>query len=347
MTNRIKNYRRIGNWENFFFDSAVYSLAEFTGTAYDNGFTPIAAITGDLFAFMYADNLPCDSGLTNYVILPERAKKAFASFGWECDFISRDDILRDLPAAAARIRASIDRGLPVLAWGVGGVPGMPEGMPMGEGALIGGYDDDVLLVHLYCGAERLPSESFGGRPGVDADGYTAIPAASALAGSDGVFILTEKIPPTPAAEICRDVLAQMPRWLTMPPTGGRVSDTAQYSFGKAAFDRWAAVLRDDAAWQDCDEGVIWDKHCSAFCALCTSIGAFDGDSRAVDWLRRAGAVAILPHFCRMSEYFQEIWSLHGGFMPSAESMRQRSYRENIAAVLDKMGGCCDDILRAL
>ena len=59
MTNRIQDYRRIGNWENFFLDSAVYSIAESVGITYDNSFTPIAAITGDLFTYMYSETIPC------------------------------------------------------------------------------------------------------------------------------------------------------------------------------------------------------------------------------------------------------------------------------------------------
>lgn len=353
MTNRIQNYRRIGNWENFFLDSAIYSIARSVGVTYDNEFTPIAAITGDLFTYMYSDTMPCDSGLTNYVVMPERVIKAFASFGWKCEYLSSEEVECDITAAVQKIHDSIDQGYPVLAWGVGGVPGMRQDEPMGEGALIGGYDNDVLLIHLYCGAERLPDLSFDGRPGVDEDGYTAIPAEDALAGTDGIFILTEKITPTDPETVYREAIMQIPNWLTMVPTGGRMSDTEQYVFGKAAFTRWASVLLDDAVWQDCDEDAIWNKHCCAFCSLCTSIGFFGGDSRVADWLNSAKAACpeftvidvILPLYRKMSDLWQQIWDFQDGFMPSVKQMQIHDYRENIAAVLIEMGGCCDEILQ--
>lgn len=102
IANLIKSYRRIENWENFFLDSMIYSVADSLGVKYDNGFTPIAAITGDLFTYMYSDEMPCDSGLTNYVVMPDRALKAFESFGFVCEYLSMDDIGRDMPSPFGR-----------------------------------------------------------------------------------------------------------------------------------------------------------------------------------------------------------------------------------------------------
>lgn len=58
---------------------------------------------------MYSDEMPCDSGLTNYAVMPDRALKAFESFGCVCEYLSRDDIGRDITSAVRKICASIDR----------------------------------------------------------------------------------------------------------------------------------------------------------------------------------------------------------------------------------------------
>ena len=72
------------------------------------------------------------------------------------------------------IKESIDKGIPVLAWGIGNVT-MGESVgggqydPLPEGCLIGGYDEnDVLYVNLYPGPERLPEGS------IDEYGYSTI-----------------------------------------------------------------------------------------------------------------------------------------------------------------------------
>ena len=347
-SNRIRNYRRIENWENFFLDSAIYSVAVALGVEYDNGFTPIAGITGDLFTYLYSDTAPCDSGVTNYVVMPEVVPAAFASFGYDCEVLSPEQIQADLPAALAGIHASVDRGIPVLAWGIGGVPGQNgSGYDiLDEGALIGGYEEDCLLAQLYPGAERLAPVSFGGRPGVDEDGYTALPPENALAGTHGIFIAGTKNTAKTPEDAYRKAVLSIPRWLTLPPTD-------EWIFGETAFARWAEVLLDDTLWQTPDEELIWNKHCSPYCALCTSTGSFGGDSRAVDYLNRAAAAcpdltvisALLPQYRKLSELSQQIWDTHGGFMPSPENMQDHEYRARLADILLGMGKCCSNILQ--
>ena len=348
--NKIVNYRRIQNWENYFLDSAIYSIANSIGIEYSNGFTPIAAITGDLFTYMYSDKLPCDSGLTNYIVMPEIVPKVFDSFGWSCEYLSSEEISQNMAASMQKIRVSVDRGIPVLAWGVGGVV-CADGKrcdPMGEGALIGGFEDDLLLIHLYCGAERLAPISYGGHPGVDEHGYTAIPAKDALATTNGIYILTEKKVKPDDSSVYRNAIYSIPKWLTLPAT-------ADYSFGKAAYDRWAEILMNNSIWrtpEQCIEENIWNRHCSAFCSLCTSTGAFGGTSRVVDYLNRAKEACpdlpivreLIPHYIRMSELTQQLWDIHDGFMPSPNRMQEPAYRAQLAAVLHQMGSCCDDIL---
>lgn len=104
-------------------------IAESVGITYDNGFTPIAAITGDLFTYMYSEIIPCDSGLTNYTLMPDRVVKAFSSFGWKCEYLSKQEVERDIHAVSQKIYCSLDRGYLVLALGVGGVPGMQQDHP--------------------------------------------------------------------------------------------------------------------------------------------------------------------------------------------------------------------------
>ena len=164
-SNRIHNYRRIQPWENYFLASAVCSVALATGADEDalktigheqvnNGFHFFSAITGDMFTVLYAADKPCDSGITNYFFVPQVIKQAYAAFGYECIYLSTAQIQRDFRAAMNAIKASVDKGIPVLAWGMGNVT-LGDGSrydPLPEGCLIGGYDEnDLLYVNLYPG----------------------------------------------------------------------------------------------------------------------------------------------------------------------------------------------------
>ena len=343
----IKEYRRIGNWENFFLDSAIYSVGVSLGIEYPNGFVPIAAQTGDLFAYMYSDQLPCDSGVTNYIFNQDAVRRAYAMFGYDTIFYSPEDIMRDYGSTYNAIKKSVERNLPALMWGCGGVL-MNDGMrydPLPEGCIIGGYntDEDILLVSLYPGAERLAEHSANGRPGVDEYGYTAISTRDALATTYGIFIVGDKITPTPREELYKYALSSIKYWLNYK--------NDDYLFGAAAFRRWSEVMLDDANWSEPSLCEInsWVKHGSAYCSLCTSIGVGDGEGiagyirDAVETLELSNKDKILDCFIRLRRMNQRIWELSDGFLPSVERLMTHELRRDIAGALVEMGDICDEL----
>lgn len=370
-SNKIKDYRQIHYWENFFLDSAVYSVGQAAGFSYEEGFQIISAVTGDLFSYMYHEKKYCDSGMTNSFFLPETVKAAYAMFGYTCIYLSQEEICLDLEGAIAKICRSVDRGIPVLAWGCGGVF-MRNGErydPLPEACLIGGYeissaeeedafngttpglslenkDRNLLYVNLYPGEERLAAKSACGNPGVDAYGYTAVFAEDALKTTNGIFLLGEKIAPTDMREVYRRALFSIPQLFSKQPEEG-------YLFGKQAFDQWAAVLTEDENWQDAKmaEENWWDKHGHAYCAICTSIGVGEGKGIAIFMQKAAEALPdepkakeVLPYFEKLRHFSQAIWDFQGGFVPDFEKLTEHAYRKKLAGFLMEMGETCGRIL---
>ena len=217
ISNRIRNYRRIQNWENYFLASAICSVAVATGADEEtfstlghekvNGLHFFSAITGDMFAPLYNADKQADSGITNYFFMPQVVKQAYAAFGYDCLYLSPAQIQQDFRAVMHAIKGSVDRGIPVLAWGMGNVTmgGGDRFDPLPEGCLIGGYDeDDLLYVNLYLGPERMS--------GVDGDGYSAI--SHGLDTTKGLFFVGNAIEPPDEREIYREAIARIPAWLT-------------------------------------------------------------------------------------------------------------------------------------
>ena len=74
-SNKIQDYRRIQNWENYFLCSAICSVGKILGSDIDD-FKFYANFTGDNFTYLYAaekgnpNNVQCDSGVTNYFFTP-------------------------------------------------------------------------------------------------------------------------------------------------------------------------------------------------------------------------------------------------------------------------------------
>lgn len=337
-SNQIHGYRRIQNWENYFLDSAIYSVAQSLGITYEDNFHFISAITGDMFAYLYSKNKPCDSGITNYFFMPQLVKKAYAAMGYDCIYLSKKQIKKDFRAAMNAIKASINNGIPVMAWGMGNVI-MGDGSrydPLGEGCLIGGYDEgDILYVNLYPGPERLPAGS------VDEDGYSAI--THGLDTTNGIFIAGEKTEKPDLKDIYRDAITAIPAFLTLAPADG-------YLFGKQAFDCWADTLLDNAYFYGkTDEelgGICWNLHCSPYCSVCTTNSYAYIKKAAEQYPEIETARKILPSYAQLNKFKDEIWALHGDFFPSMDKFRTYEFRAQIAVILRQMGDICDDIVTA-
>ncbi len=342
-SNRIVNYRRIQNWENFFLASAICSVAKSLDAEVDD-FHFYAAFTGDMFAYLYSENpnepANCDSGMTNYFFDPESVKRAYAAFGYECVYWSNADIKKNCQAAMNAIKTSVDKGIPVVAWGMGNVTSRNGTRydPLPEGCLIGGYDGDVLLVNLYLGSERLPEGS------VDEYGYSRI--TNGLETTGGLFIAGEKLTSPDMRQVCETAIETIPVVLRHPPENGYLG--GRYVFGKTAFEVWAKTLEMDSFFDDkTDEelsGVWWNLHGSPYCCVCTSnardfVNALA--QRYPDWTR---VTMLAPLYEKMNACKDEIWALQGGFCPPMNQFRTHAFRVQIADILRKMGGICDEIV---
>jgi len=354
VSNKIKEYKKIESWQNYFLCSAICSVGLKLGSGIED-FHFYANFTGDNFTYMYSekignpDGIQTDSGVTNYFFAPQFVKKAFAVFGYDCVYISNSEIKKDFRAVMNAVKASIDKDIPVLAWGMGNVTcsmtdadwkkwGRPSNMP--EGCLIGGYDkNDVLYVNLYPGPERLPEGS------IDEFGYSAV--KNGLDTSYGLFFAGEKLPPPNMRQIYQGVIDSIPTFLTLPPTE---DDKGTYVFGKTAFETWAQTLETDSCFENQPDkklgDIIWNLHCSPYCCVCTS-SAYDFFKNIVEQYPDLSiAAALLPLYKKMQDYKDEIWTIQGGFNPPIDKFRTHEFRAQLADILRKMGSVCDEILSA-
>jgi len=339
-SNRILGCRPIMHWENYYLPSAICSVAKLAGfdegalTMFDKnngnkGTHFFSAITGDMFTPMYEsiDEKPSDSGFTACFFAPQVIKRAYAAFGRKCIYLSAAYIEENLRAVINAVKASIDKGLPVLSWGWGNAnvsfDDFSKPHDLTEGCFIGAYENDQLFVN---GPDWMA---------LDGDGYST--TADGLSGSKGLFFVGEPIEKTPLREVCAEAFAAIPARLTLPPAEGVV-------FGKAAFDLWADTLLDESrfAGKTNEElkGLIWPLHCKAFCNVCTS--------NADHFVRAAAqelevAAKLLPLYERFYQCKDRIWKRSGGFEPPVKKFRKRKFRMKIAVLLREMGTICDEI----
>jgi AraC-like DNA-binding protein len=347
-SNKIKNYRKIENWQNYFLCSGIFSVGEKLGSdAKDYKF--YANFTGDNFTYMYAaekgnpQGIYCDSGVTNSFFMPHVVKKAYAAFGYDCIYISNGQIKKEFRAVMNAIKVSVDKDMPVLAWGMGNVT-MGSGNrydPLPEGCLIGGYDEnDVLYVNLYPGEERMPKGS------IDEYGYSAI--TNGLDTVNGLFFVGAKIENTDMRQMYQSAIESIPAFLTLPVFESYLG--GKYAFGKTAFDVWADTLVTDEYFENKTDDelneICWTLHCAPYCNICTSAAYDFIKDTAEKYPDLTIAAKLLPLYKKMVEHKDEIWKLHGDFFPPADKFRTHEFRARIAEILRKMGGICVDILNA-
>ena len=347
-SNKIQNYRKIEPWQNYFLCSAIHSVGEVMGADIKD-FKFYANFTGDNFTYLYAaekgnpDNLFCDSGVTASFFMPHVVKKAYAAFGYDCIYISNSQIKKEFRAVMNAIKASVDKGIPVLAWGMGNVI-VDDGDrydPLPEGSLIGGYDEnDVLYVNLYPGEERLPKGS------IDKYGYSSI--SNGLDTTFGLFFVGAKIENPDMRRLYQDAIDTIPTFLTLPVHD--CSEGKSHAFGKAAFDIWADTLITEEYFVDKDDDSLgeiwWSLHGAPYCCICTS-AAYDFIKDAAEKFSDLTiAVELLPLYKMMVGYKEEIWQLQNGFYVPMDKFRKPEFRAQIAEILRKMGRVCTDILNA-
>ena len=355
-SNKIKEYRKISTWENYYLPSAICSVGKKLGAGRGGGFKFhfYSHITGDSFAHMYAadkgnpNKVDCSCGITNSFFMPHVVKKAYASFGYDCIYISNSQIKKDFRAVMNAIKASIDKDIPVLAWGIGNVTttnGRKQNYhnPLPVGCLIGGYDEnDVLYINLYCNKDDPHSLPEGT---IDEFGYTAI--KNGLDTTNGLFFVGAKLDNIDMRQVHQDVIYSIPTFLTLPVFESYMG--GKYAFGKAAFDVWADTLETDEFWvgkTDKELGNIrWDLHNSPYCSLCTTHAHNFMVETVKNYPDLIIAAKLLPLYERIGKYKQLIWDeLHEGFEPSFMKLRHPKFRGLLAEILREIGETCADIL---
>ena len=170
---------------------------------------------------------------------PER--NIFKAIGYEYEWVVKESGCDNQALFRQRIAESIQRGMPVLGYGVVGPP---------EASIVAGYDEggDVLVGWSFfqdANAEHEPSGYFRKR---DWFGST-----------ECLLIIGEKVEKPSLKDSCRDAL----RWMlhvTRTPMVRPEPDAPEHyrnrHNGLAAYMAWAAHLLNDEAWPAGDESVL-------------------------------------------------------------------------------------------
>jgi hypothetical protein len=170
---------------------------------------------------------------------PER--HIFEAIGYTYEWIVKERGRDNETLFRQRIAESIQRGMPVLGYGVIGPP---------EASIVAGYDEggDVLIGWSFfqdAEAEHEPSGYFRKRDWFD--------------GTECLLIIGDKVDKPPLRETCRNALHWMLHVTRTPMVRPEPDAPKEYQNrhnGLAAYMAWAAHLLNDDAWPAGDENVL-------------------------------------------------------------------------------------------
>ncbi|MHB1154133.1 MAG: helix-turn-helix domain-containing protein [Eubacteriales bacterium] len=322
--------------ENYMFDSCMRTVMKAFNENESMNFTFFAGITGDLFTQTWGKpnwqynneySLSCRNTL-----VPIRS--AFEACGYEFEYIHKDDIQRNKPEYVRRIVESIDRGYPVLTFGIVGPPTC---------SIIFGYDENG---DLLIGWSQFTDEVKEDNP-MDlelSDNY--FQKRNGLDRSEGIiFILKKNSTPAISEHIKKSIL-NIPKLASLQSTN-------KISLGRQAFDDWAdSLLCDD---DFADESMLarpLDTYGSCMVMLGTNM------YNVQDYLNMAKEECpdIKPQiemlqllFIKEKEALDKIVELQGGYFFDSDrrALLNKDFRIKLSELIKKTGQCYADAVYSM
>jgi len=318
--------------ENYMFPSCIRSAMSALGESKELDFLFFAGVCGDLFTqtwvypkWNYNPELSCACHQT---ITPIRA--AFDACGYDFEYVPSSEIQKNKSVCLQKIVDSIDRGVPVLTFGIVGPPTC---------SIIFGYDEngDVLIGwsqfvddHTHDDPENPPfSENyFQKRNGLN--------SSEAL-----IFIGSRRSSPN-IAESIRASLKNIPQYANL-------SATDRVVFGKAAFNRWADSLLDDDCFNITND---LESPLDTYMSCNVQIGT--NMHYICNYLKRASELCpdMLPVIQELKIVYERVKDAHkkvtdfqGGFFFDIDKnvLLRRDFRENLANLIRELGSRYMDV----
>ena len=307
--------------ENYWFNGcARYVMECLSEPEYDYSF--FAGLTGDVFTQFYPGGDSC-CAVSDFQMGPEYAKWVFGQVGYDCEYVTKQELLADQEHYLRKIMAHIDRGLPVIH---------------NTGGVYVGYEDGgktlLFLTHEWTEPKRV--DVFGEKVAGDRHDLRFM-----------IFI-GEKKRDVPLARIYRDAILRLPALLT--------TRTDEYVFGAQAFRAWA----DDIESGKYDDPAVlekkWNNYTNYVCVLATN------GSCCFSFLDKAKELnpdmTFLDEISALYRKMGGMWGgetpekgclekLGGGFNVSYKTLQNMKKRAKIVAKIREFADCVDEVVRIL
>lgn len=325
--------------ENYMFPSCMRSVMGALGEDKSFDFIFFAGVTGDLFmqTWMYPKWQYNDSysQTCHHTLVP--IQKAFTACGYAYDYVPKAELQRDKSKYVQKIVESIDKGIPVLTFGIAGPPIC---------SVIFGYDEngDVLIGWSQFTDEPHP-ENDGPHEACFSKNY--FQKRNGLDKSDALIFIKDKKNTPSIADGIRKSILNIPMFASFPETTGLYAQ--RIVFGKQAFDAWADSLLDDSCFQDESQlSFPLDTYGSCSIQIGTNMHFVQ------EYLSRARTLVpeisvlidnLKKSYQEMEEILQKVIEFQGGFFFEANrnALLDKAFRTQLSGLIRNLGEQYNDI----
>lgn len=316
----------INSTENYMFNSCMSAAMRALNQNKQYDFLYFAGVTGDIFTqtwneprWKYND---CLSGTCHKTQIPIKA--AFDACGYEYEYVYEDEIKLNKDKYIKQIVESIDKGYPVLTFGIVGPPVC---------SIICGYerDGEVLI-----GRAQFSDDHPEDKP-LDfnfAEGY--FQKENGLDESVGLIFFIRKVEEPNIASVYRKAINQIKSLATMPAN-------ENVSFGKEAIDKWAeSFLLEDEFNQAADLERPLDTYIS--CMVMVGTNMFNIQKyldRALEFCPDMDVeiTKMKKLFSNQQEILNNIVEFQGGyfFEKDRNALLSESFRKDLSDMVHALG----------
>lgn len=312
--------------ENYMFPSCMCSAMSALNEEKAYDFSFFAGVTGDFFTqiwlepkWRYNDSY---SNVCKDTQLP--IQYAFDACGYDYSYITRREIQNNKAEYTKRIVESIDKGLPVLTFGIVGPPVC---------SIICGYSDngEVLIGWSQFTGETTEDKIFDH---VFSENYFQV--RDGLEHSEALIFFGQKKNRQTIGENIKRSILNFPALASM-------QSTAEVSFGKKAFDAWADSLLCDAYFQK-EEQLVQPLDTYRSCVVQTGTNMHYMDSylaRALELCPELSAQikGLRLLFKKEKEAFEKLIELQGGYFFEQDStaLLNKAFRTALSQQVAEVG----------
>ena len=328
--------------ENYMFCSCMRSAMSALNENAGFDFMFFAGVTGDLFIqlkgrnkWQYNDSY---SSVCRNTQIPIRA--AFDACGYEYEYVAKEAIKKDKAEYVKKIVDSIDKGLPVLSFGIVGPPIC---------SIICGYDEngDVLI-----GWSQFTDEHNHDIPTdlICSDDYFQV--RNGLDRSETLIFIGRKKGTPAVADSIRQSLMNIPKWSALPTAEpNSFGNTQAVVFGRQAFDAWAGTLLCDEDFKD--ENMLaspLDTYGSCIVMVGTNMYYIQSYlDRAIELCPDMGGyIEKLKHaYEEEKKALQNLVDFQGGYFFDADrkALLNKDFRVKLAELIRTIGQCYEEAAR--